>query len=189
MRIQFIGNRPVKQLAGVAAGILGLLTCIGVMASPASAATTTVVEHVCKVLGGDSYGNQAILCSDLLANDYGGGYTAQVRTEAYCQDLDADLVQCASITVSNETAYVGSGKTITSAVFANNCGRSAGNCPGTRFYATGFEVPTNLPACINNAWGVTLDSGPGTSIQLPESNKTYTLSANYATPHTSVGSC
>ena len=185
-RIQFIGNWRAKRLVATAACILGLLSATGIMAPPAGAVTTTLAEHVCQAIGSDAYGNQAIVCSDLLSNDYGGGYTAQVRTEAYCQDIDTDLVQCANITVSNETAYVASSGTTTSAVFTERCGRSSGSCPATRFYATGFEVPTTLPACIPGAWGVTT---PGTSVTLPTSDKTVTLSGNYGTPHTSVGSC
>jgi hypothetical protein len=88
-RIQFIGNWHLKRLAGVAAGTVGLLTGIGVVAPPAGAATTTVVEHVCKVLGADSYGNQAILCTDLLANDYG----AVRRSPALCSPIIADVAQ------------------------------------------------------------------------------------------------
>jgi hypothetical protein len=188
-RMRFAGNRYATRLTGVAACVLGLLTFIGIMAPPAGAVTTTVVEHVCTVIGSDSYGNQAIVCTDLLSNDYGGGYTAQVRTEVYCQDLATDLVACANITVSNETAYAGPGGTITSAVFADRCGHSSGNCPATRFYATGFEVPANLPACVAGAWGVTLSSSQGTSVELPESDKTLPLPVNYGTPHTSVGNC
>lgn len=190
MRIKLTGNRHAKRVAGAAAGLLALLTGIGVMAPPAGAVTTTVVEHVCQVIGADSYGNQAVVCTDLLSNDYGGGYTAQVRTEVYCQDADTDLVRCANIVVTNETAYApASGGTVTSADFSDRCGHSSGNCPATRFYATGFEVPTNLPACIAAAWGVTETTSPGTSVELPKSDQTVPLPANYGTPHTSIGSC
>lgn len=188
-RIKFIGNRHAKRLAGVAASILGLLTGIGIVAPPAGAVTTTLVEHVCEVIGSDSYGDQAVVCTDLLANDYGGGYTAQVRTEAYCVDINTGLEQCADITVSNQTAYTAASGTIASAVYTDGCGHSSGSCPSTRFYATGFEAPTNLPACITSAWGVTVDWAAGTSIELPKSDQTVTLPANYGTPHTSVGSC
>lgn len=188
--MKFTGNRHAKRLAGAAAGLLALLTGIGIMAPPAGAVTTTVVEHVCKVIGADSYGNQGVVCTDLLANDYGGGYTAQVRTEAYCLDAGTGLVQCASVTVTNETAYApASGGTVASADFSDRCGHGSGNCPATRFYATGFEVPTNLPACIAAAWGVTETTSPGTSVELPKSDQTVPLPANYGTPHTSIGSC
>lgn len=189
-RIKFTGNRHAKRMAGFAAAILALLTGSGVMAPPAGAVTTTMVEHVCKVIGSDSYGNQAVVCTDLLANNYGGGYTAQVRTEAYCVDAGTGLVRCASITVTNETAYEqASGGIVISADFSDRCGHGSGSCPATRFYATGFEVPTNLPACVAAAWGVTETTSPGTSVELPQSGKTIPLPGNYGTPHTSIGSC
>lgn len=188
--IKFTGSPPVRRLAGFAAAVLALLTGAGVMAPPAGAVTTTMVEHVCEVIGSDSYGNQAVVCTDLLANDYGGGYTAQVRTEAYCQDAGTDLVQCANITVTNETAYApASGGIVTSADFSDRCGHGSGSCPATRFYATGFEVPTNLPACVAAAWGVTEVTSPGTSVELPVSDKTIRLPGNYGTPHASIGRC
>jgi hypothetical protein len=172
------------------AGTVALLTVAGITAPPAGAVTTTMVEHVCTVTGSDSYGTQAVVCTDLLANDYGGGYTAQVRTEAYCLDASTGLVQCANITVTNETAYEqSSGGIVTSADYSEGCGHSSGSCPATRFYATGFEVPTNLPACVAAAWGVTEITGPGTSIELPTSDETISLPGNYGTPHTSIGSC
>lgn len=189
-RTKFTGSRRAKRLAGFAAGVLALMVSAGVMAPPAGAVTTTMAEHVCKVIGSDPYGNQAVVCTDLLANNYGGGYTAQVRTEAYCLDAGTGLVQCANITVTNETAYEqASGGTVTSADFSDRCGHSSGSCPATRFYVTGFEVPTNVPACVAMAWGVTEASGPGTSVQLPKSDKTIPLPGNYGTPHTSIGSC
>jgi hypothetical protein len=191
--VQFMGNRGARRLTAGLAAFLTLLICSGVM--PSSAMAATGLEHVCEVIGADSYGNQAIICTDLTQVDVAGGtYYAAVQTEAYCQDLDEDLVQCANITVLNETAY---GTTVGPLGYLA-CGHSNPSCPAGRWYVTGPYLPTtDSVTCIENAWGVTVASGLDdetdqevyTSIQLPESDLTFQLTGNFATPHANVGNC
>lgn len=200
-RIQISRSWHAKHLTAGLATAFALLIGSGTMASPAVAQTTTAVEHVCERIGtADIYGNVAVICSDLMDTNYGDGtHWAEVRTEALCQNSSGTVVQCANITVVNESAYSDSGGTEITPFLEQICGHAYPSCPSGRYYVTGNSAPnTPSPAtCIANVWGVTLDSDPDngdpTAIQLPESDKIIDLSVtspnNYGTPHTSVGNC
>lgn len=210
-RIRLIGNWRGKRLAASLATVLALLAGSGIMATPARASTTQA-EHVCEVIGNDKAalgsadGAQAVVCTDLQVIDNGNGtYYSQVRSEGYCQMIESgDIVQCANIWLVNETAYATADPTgtVTEGPADIACGHQYGACPasGNRFYLTGDVAPYISPAtCIANTWGVTLAQGDDTeynlnatvktSIQLPVSDETFTLSANFATPHISAGNC
>ena len=190
------GKNPSKRLIAILAGVFALLLVGSVtMASSARAATVVGLEHVCQQVGAaDKDGNTAVICTDLKENDFGDGtYSAFVETEAFCQDKTDVVVQCANITVWNETAYANSSGTHTDdSLGLFICGHQDGNCFDGRQFIIGFAVPEAGPvSCLANAWGVTVASsgGTNTAIQLPGTDTVRTLTANYASPHTSVGNC
>jgi hypothetical protein len=196
-RIQLIRSSRARRLWAGLAVICALLAGSGVMASPAHAATV-VKEHVCKVIGDDNPNNgspyhQAVICTDLLqfGPDATGKYYAEGRTEALCQTSTGTILQCADIFVTTDVARATSSGTI---IIENDaaCGAQEGHvdCPAGRFF---FQTdPTPSATCLPNVWGVTVGNGTvfgGTYIKLPGSDKVVYLSANFASPHASVGNC
>lgn len=190
---QLIGNWRAKRLTGILVGVFTLLICSIFTASPSMAVTVTTIYHSCEGIGTpDSYGNSAVICTDLLAYEYSNN-TWQVasRTEAICEDINSDIVQCANATVLNESVYQNDSGTYFSGYEYGACGHSNGNCPDGRFYVTNTTLlPTSGPvSCIANTWAVTNktdDFGQVTSIQLPTSGKTIDLPADFATFHASL---
>ena len=148
-RIRTIRNWPAKRLAVGLAGVSVLLIGSAVMARPASADTTTSLEHVCKVIGADSYGNEAVICTDLLGTFDGTFYGVEARTEAFCLDDGGDYVQCANIEVSTEVA---TGTTVDGGN-GGVCGHQYGPCPAVRFYGGLVAgAGTYYNGCIYNSW-------------------------------------
>lgn len=198
-RTRLIRNWRAKRLSACLIGVFALLICSVVWSSPArAAAAATGNQHACEVIGTDSYGNQAVICSDIDEVSNGGGtYFAQAGTEAACENKSGAIVQCANITVLVETAWAANGITYTDEVpIYGVCGHANGNCPenGKRFTDTGGLEPEPPVACVAEAWGVTLASNGNdteiTEIELPKSaaNASMTL-GDFGTPHTSIGNC
>jgi hypothetical protein len=195
-RLAAFRNWRLKRLAACLGGVFALLIGVGVStASPAMAITvnTTAIEHVCEQIGSDVYGNQAIICTDLMQQAYYNssgliGYDVAARTEAICENSADAVVQCSNITVANEAAGAADPGTYTSPVYRQACGHTNPNCPAGRYYVDGYTLNGQPEMCVGEVWGVTLAEGD-TSIQLPKSDTTIDLPANYGTPHATVGSC
>jgi hypothetical protein len=194
-RFAVFGNWRLTRLTACLGGVFALLIGVGVStAAPAMAAVTvtrTTIEHVCEQFGNDVYGNQAIVCTDLIKLTYTSsagflGYEVTATSEAICENSKNQIVQCANITVANESA---SGDGYTSPVSSTTCGHSHGNCPAGRFYLDNAYTLDNGPEqCVGEVWAVTL-AGPATAIELPKSATTIDLPADFGTPHATVGSC
>jgi hypothetical protein len=184
----------------------GFVAALGVMAAlaitgislPANAATGpdgfTILyasqgqgAHKCEVVGTrDQYGNEGVVCADLFTSSDGAGhYFVRGNVETYCQNSANVVVQCAGMeSVSWLTA--GNGVSTHTPVFG--CGHAAGACPVGRWnnYTDGFEYSTNSgcasnPDSLNQVWNI--DWIAGTFIELPQSDKTVTPSANWSTGH------
>lgn len=145
----------------------------------------------CKQIGtADSYGNTAIICTDLQQQSYYNssdqfiGYDVVPRTEAFCENSATTVVPCSNITVANEAAGALSG---VGPAFSQACGHSNPDCPAGRYFVVGYTLDGQPDDCVGEVWAVTLAAG--TSIQLPSSDKIIDLPANYGTPHATVGSC
>jgi hypothetical protein len=191
----------IRHAMVIAAMALGLGLAGQAMSAPAHAQAVvpgsqiapaaTGPQHACEVIGSDSHGNQAVICTNVISLPQGDGeFLSDVQSTAYCQNA-GQKVQCANITLVNESAYQTS-TTNTSEATDNECGHSFGACPQGGISLNGDPVPADGDAtCIANTWGVTLSSGLGltTAIQLPTSDMIVPLKANFASPHTSIGNC
>jgi hypothetical protein len=138
--------------------------------------TVTEVAHNCTVLGHDS-NNQAVLCADIIHNSATGYYP---EVEAMCQSLTTptDYPQCANQDVVF-TGYDTNGANSETA--EGVCGHAAGPCiNGGRDYYT--EYYFNDLSCAN----IWTDIAAGSTIELPGSDQTKTLSANFASAHYNI---
>ncbi|HEX3513595.1 MAG TPA: hypothetical protein VHT26_06310 [Trebonia sp.] len=184
----------------------GFVAALGVMAGlaitsiavPASAATGpdgfTILyasqaqgAHKCEVVGTrDQYGNEGVVCADLWTSSDGAGhYFVRGDVEAYCQNSANVVVECPSIE-SESQLTAGNGVSTRTPIFG--CGGALAACPVGRWndYTDGFEYTTNTgcasnPDSLNQVWNVALMGG--TFIELPQSDKTVTPSANWSTGH------
>jgi hypothetical protein len=182
--IRLKGNSRVKRLMAVFTCVITMLIGSSFLASPAMANTGN--QHVCEDVGTpDIYGNQAVICTDLITVYYNDGtYQSEAQTEAICEN-SGTIEPCESVAIANETAYTNSTGTHVSPVWTDGC--AAGLC-GDRSTFAGYAQPQDSSAtCIANTWGVTLASG--TDIKLPGSNTPERITANFGTPHTSIGNC
>ena len=173
-----------------AADIAGPSAHAGILAPSGQVAADTAVSHLagnavqplasvhsCKVAGNDGT-TQGVFCADVV--DEGGGIF-YVEAEAYCQNLsNHSYPPCADINFGFEGA-----STLSQGAFwvispnpTHFCGHTAGACPTGRRVA---YSPT-YSAC-DEVWTVVLS---GARIQLPGSDQVVTLSANFASAHTTV---
>lgn len=144
--------------------------------------------HVCKVIGKDKYGNQAVVCVNLTVVVVGGsgsalpyGVTAQAVLS--CENSSNVKVQCANIGERVELADAAQGVDLTE---NNICGHTNGACSVTGLSAqTGTMDYTSItPACesdpnsVYDNWAVIV--GGVTVIELPESDQNITLDSGNA---------
>jgi hypothetical protein len=110
----------------------------------------------------------------------GGEAFAQSEVEAYCQTTAGTVVQCANITAEGEIATGGTFGTMS---YDKSCGHQHGACPTGRETLNGAWVAVSAEG--DGTCGQVLDSnaqvwsvaiGGETSIELPGSDDTYTLS-------------
>ena len=87
--------------------------------------------HVCHILGTDDDYHEAVVCVDINTKVSGDEALIQGQVEAYCQDDNGTVVQCANIMSAGE---VSSGGGVWSE-YAADCGHSLGSCPAGREYA------------------------------------------------------
>jgi hypothetical protein len=136
--------------------------------------------HGCHILGTDDDYHEAIVCVDINTMTYDGYAYAQGEVEAYCQDDNGTVVQCANITVEGEA----SDATGTSSTYYKYCGHEHGACPTGRLYdylssdwivtsAEGDSTCGQNPDSDANFWSIAV--GGYTTIELPGSDDTYTL--------------
>ncbi|WP_194909308.1 hypothetical protein [Catenulispora rubra] len=148
--------------------------------------------HNCEVIGSDQYGNQAVVCVDLVTSPMWDTvnvfypYYVWAEAEAYCQTSAGVVEQCANIIVTAEVAQEPSGAAGSS---AQVCGHAAGACPVGRLTAGTNQLSYNSsvgcsgdPNSGFDAWGIAL-GGAATVIELPKSGKNVTLSSNYGSGH------
>jgi hypothetical protein len=144
--------------------------------------------HVCKVIGTDKYGNQAVVCVNLTVLVNGGpgtplpyGVTAQAVL--YCQNSSNAKVQCANIGERVQLADAASGVDFTE---NNICGHTNLACPVAGLSAqTGMMSYTSItPACESDPnsgyddWALVV--GGVTVIELPGSDQNVTLDSSNA---------
>jgi hypothetical protein len=139
--------------------------------------------HTCTILGTDDDYHEAIVCVDINTMTYDGEAYAQGQVEAYCQDKSGTIVQCANITVEGE--YAASGGLGALQPYYKFCGHQYGACPpaGDREYDTGPWVAASAEGdstcghildSVAQVWSIAV--GGETTIELPGSDDTYTLS-------------
>lgn len=188
--------RLTAMLAGLVFAAVGGFSTAGAATGPGGFtilhAATRDGAHHCEIIGGDQYGNQAIICADLLTEPTLPGFTGPsdsyyvfAQAEAMCENSSGQLVQCANIKVGAELANVPSGIiSVSTAV----CGHADGACPVGRFETyTGTEDYSNSNGCASNGnsafdvWGIV--AANATVIELPQSAKNVSLSSNFSTGH------
>jgi hypothetical protein len=191
--------------AAVKAGLALLASTVALvgMTTTASAATGaggfTILDasagdqaHVCHILGTDDDYHEAVVCVDINTEVSGTQVLVQGQLEAYCQDDNGTVVQCANIMDGGEIAGVGG----VWYQYAADCGHSLGACPTGREYAyspwMGDGTEAGESGCASNTsealWSIAV--GVATTIELPGSDDSYTLSdtdpndgANESTGH------
>lgn len=144
--------------------------------------------HVCKVIGTDKYGNQAVVCVNLTVLVDGGAgsalpYDVTAQAVLLCHNRSNANVQCANISERVELADAVDGVDLTE---NNICGHTNGACPVTGLSAqTGVMAYTSItPACESNpvsvydTWAFIV--GGVTVIELPESGQNVTLDSGNA---------
>jgi hypothetical protein len=134
--------------------------------------------HVCHILGTDDDYHEAIVCVDINTKVSGDEVLIQGQVESYCQDDNGTVVQCANIMSGGEISSAGG----VWSEYAADCGHSLGSCPTGREYAysswMGDGTEAGESGCASNTaeaiWSIAL--GVGTTIELPGSDDSYTLS-------------
>jgi hypothetical protein len=134
--------------------------------------------HVCTILGTDDDYHEAIVCVDINTKVSGDQVLVQGQLEAYCQDDNGTVVQCANITDGGEISSTGG----VWSEYAADCGHSLGPCPTGREYAhsswMGDGTEAGESGCASNTaealWSIAV--GVSTTIELPGSDDSYTLS-------------
>jgi hypothetical protein len=148
--------------------------------------------HVCHILGTDDDYHEAIVCVDINTKVSGEQVLVQGQVEAYCQDDNGTVIQCANIMSGGEISGTGG----VWSEYAADCGHSLGSCPTGRKDATsswmGDGTESGESGCASNTaealWAIAV--GVSTTIELPGSDDSYTLSntapndgANESTGH------
>jgi hypothetical protein len=137
--------------------------------------------HTCHILGTDDDYHEAIVCVDINTMTYDGDAFAQSEVEAYCQTTAGTVVQCANIIAQGQ--YSASGGLGALQPYGKNCGHQYGACPTGRLYLSGAWVAASAEgdsSCgkvvnsVAQVWSIAL--GASTTIELPGSGDTYTLS-------------
>jgi hypothetical protein len=137
--------------------------------------------HTCTILGTDDDYHEAIVCVDINTMTSGGEAFAQSEVEAYCQTIGGTVVQCANITAEGQ--YSASGGLGAMQPYYKFCGHQYGSCPTGREYLTGAWVAASAEGDGNcghvldslaQVWSIAV--GGETTIELPGSDDTYTLS-------------
>lgn len=184
--MRLIGGRRLAAVAATATlvglGIAGSATTADA-STPILYASANQMAHKCTVIGIDQYGNQGVVCADLLAYQYTSGPEAIAQVEIFCQTSSGVVEQCAEAhaygTLSNAQTGTGS-----RAEF--DCGHAYGRCSGGRNYRIMGSQWLEFYANDNcqtspayNYWAVIYGQGALTSIELPRSDKwVYLDSAN-----------
>jgi serine/threonine-protein kinase len=139
--------------------------------------------HHCEQLGIDRLGYQAIICFDIDTYPSGSNYFATGEVEAYCQTIAGAAVQCPQITLTGSFTEGVEGSTLIQKTWT--CGGSAAACPDGRWVQpiTTFEWSDANSANCSNGLTLTTDVwtnvvDPTTSIELPNSDATYTLNSS-----------
>jgi hypothetical protein len=134
--------------------------------------------HVCHILGTDDDYHEAIVCVDINTKVSGDQVLIQGQVEAYCQDDNGTVVQCANIMSGGEISSTGG----VWYSYAGDCGHSLGACPTGREYSyspwMGDGTSAGESGCASNPsealWSIAV--GVATTIELPGSDDSYTLS-------------
>jgi hypothetical protein len=176
--------------AAIKAGLALLASTAALVGTTASASAATGPDgftildasagdeaHVCLILGTDDDYHEAIVCVDINTKVSGDEALIQGQVEAYCQDDNGTVVQCANIMSAGEISSVGG----VWKEYAADCGHSLGSCPTGREYAYSPWMDDGTEAgesgCASNPvealWSIAF--GGDTTIELPGSDDSYTL--------------
>ena len=147
--------------------------------------------HVCKVIGKDKYGNQAVLCVNLTAVTTGDltsalPYAAVAQVVASCQNSSNVTVQCANITEKVELDEAADDDPLS---VSNKCGHASGACAVAGLsaqtdnprltYTSISDTCGEVPVSVYDAWAFAVGGGP-TVIELPTSDMNVTLDSSNA---------
>lgn len=176
--------------AAVKAGVALIASTAALAGTTASASAATGVggftildasagneAHVCHILGTDDDYHEAVVCVDINTKVSGTQVLVQGQVEAYCQDDNGTVVQCANIMSAGEISSTGG----VWKEYAADCGHSLGSCPTGREYAysswMGDGTESGESDCASNTaealWSIAF--GVSTTIELPGSDDSYTL--------------
>jgi hypothetical protein len=199
-------KEPVRILkkhrlaAAMAATVAALLPFAGPVGS-ASAASLPVLDasefqmaHKCTVIG-SADGYQGVVCADIVTGVVNppyptGYYWALGQVELICQTTAGVTVQCAN--AKAEVNLYGEGWNVGTTTW--QCGHSYGPCSTGRNYWTTDEngavygpgwTYSNCTSSIDNVtqvWSVVFGGG-ATTIELPVSDKTVSLTGNLSPGH------
>lgn len=181
----------VRRAAVAAVGLALAVGGLGVSAPAASAATSTpstaavakapalvkplTSQHSCTAIGNDGK-TQAVFCADLVDN---GNSSFAPQAEGICQTISTGaIVQCSDISFSFSAWSASFGELEGLSV---TCGHSFGPCPAGRYIISDFPVAVS-GGCLE-VWTVVW---AGSTIRLPGSGITKSLSANLGSGHTIV---
>lgn len=159
-----VGRRPRIGVGLVA--ILAAVVGITIPATAANAASTypgTAIAHVCKDIGSDSAGVDAIICTDITKAAISGGSRFWPVTEAYCQS-SAGYQKCL------DNVIFASASLVTDVVIPQY-GCNSGGCVTGRNYYVGQNLDLPTGQCDGVAavtWGEPA-AGIQSSIDLPGS--------------------
>jgi hypothetical protein len=142
--------------------------------------------HACRALGNDE-STQGVYCADLFAEDDGhGGVIVVSAAEGFCQTLTNpnNFPRCADMQINLGVNTPGRSSTIAH----DSCGHQFGLCDIPRQFFEGDDLDITTPCNTsvggpNEAW-TTIQGG--SSIELPISSDTRTLSANLSSQHAIV---
>ncbi|WP_143235178.1 hypothetical protein [Paractinoplanes atraurantiacus] len=152
-----------RILLSLMTSVLAIAGLVIPTAGPAMAADWRLLEHVCKVVGSDSLGNQGVHCIDIYDLPFGEGWKAE--NSIYCQKADRTLLNCRGI---KETPGIcTSGKACRYGA-KGVCGTWYGHSAcGVRKVRNTAPVEEYNHPCGSYRWGITVD----TTIVLPDSLK------------------
>ena len=165
--------------AAIAATAVNASATTGADGFPIIHAASGGAAHLCRILGTDDDGHEAVVCVDINTMTYDGEAFAQSEVEAICQTLSGTVVQCANVTVEGQySSGLGAMQP-----YAKNCGHQYGPCPTGRFYVSGAWNSASAEGdgtcgskldSFSQVWSIAI--GGATTIELPGSDDTYTLS-------------
>jgi hypothetical protein len=176
----------IRRLAAIAAAAAAAGLCVAASAASASASVPVFwvgdgqEAHQCTVIGSDQYGNQGVVCADLLtAEPVLGDPEVQAQVEIICQNPSSGKPFNGEEPCAEAHAYGALANAQAGAGYRYEwaCGHSYGACSASRnIWPIGTQDELDYSSDCQtsltyNYWAVVYGQGALTSIELPGSGK------------------